>query len=91
MESKRMGVLLRALGLAVLAAAVLNVILAFRDAWEVKRKVDRAERTLAQTRERNIQARRQIRSLQTSPRAVDNALRDLHHYLDPGEQVVEQP
>jgi cell division protein FtsB len=70
-------------------AAVANVGLAFRDAWTVKSKVDQLEQELAQSRERNEQTRRQIRALQSDPRAIEQVLR-IRNKVQPGEEVLSR-
>lgn len=80
-------IVLRALGLCALLAALGNVSLAFHDAWAIKEKVDQVEQDLARARDRNERTRRQIQSLQTSPRTVEQVQR-LHSQLKPGEEIV---
>ena len=83
----RLTVVLRALALAALLAALVNVGLAFRSAWAVKERVDLAEQDLTRLEERNERLRRQIHALQTDPQAAATTLR-LWNQNKPGEEVL---
>lgn len=79
--------LLAVLGFCVVLAAGANVFLAFTDAWRVKAKVDQLEQELSHSQERNEQTRRQIRALQSDPRAVEQVSR-IRNNRQPGEEVL---
>ncbi len=78
---------LQALGLVAALAALLNVGLAFRDAWDIKQKVEQAQDELVRARDRNDRIRKQIQALQTNPAAVDRGMR-VQNQLQPGEEIV---
>ena len=79
--------LLHALGVLALVAALLNVALAFRDARDVKLRVDATANLLERLQKLNDQRRRQIRALEQDPLAIRREL-ELRLGGQPGEEVV---